>query len=226
MSDITWNMDIEDFREILQSRRTFIEEKYDWFIPDLVFDEYIELSSGLEIVGSVSQIVDNIAINGDYTEICDFIDSCDEEEEIELIKILNSGYKDETFDMLDVKEKLCDYYDFISVPFESDSNLDIVVSYFNRTMDNIFNKFHNSSYSYEIKDYECKIILEVKSKYKEELMSLNESIMSEFVYINENDSHHLGIVGFKRLTLNEDEMTASYEFDVFEFPLCYVIKSF
>lgn len=57
----------ETFKDMLLQRRGEIEYKYGWVIPDDVWDFAMEwLYDSGEISITISEIVDNIAVNGSY----------------------------------------------------------------------------------------------------------------------------------------------------------------
>lgn len=61
-------IDIQDYIEMLNDRRYFIEKNHNWTIPDIVWDYFINsLEEGIIPYNtSPSYVVDNIAVNGDY----------------------------------------------------------------------------------------------------------------------------------------------------------------
>lgn len=77
------NIDLTDYIEYIEYRREFIEKTYDWCIPDVVWDYFINLLNEgcIPTDTSASIVVDNIAINGDYGPLEDYIEKGETKEQ-------------------------------------------------------------------------------------------------------------------------------------------------
>lgn len=62
------DIDVEDYIELLNERRAFVKEHYNWTIPDCLWDYFCDLVRECGLSGNTdpSFIVDNIAVNGDW----------------------------------------------------------------------------------------------------------------------------------------------------------------
>lgn len=83
MTNITVNMDVEDFINLLDGRKEFVEEHFGWTsMPDCLWEYFTD---GFRVVGSVNasinEIVDNAIVNGDYGDFDNYKrdDETDEE---------------------------------------------------------------------------------------------------------------------------------------------------
>lgn len=64
----------DEYEEMLNQRREEIAQFFGWTIPDLVWDEYIDLchDCGFNKSETPMVVVDNIAVNGDYGDFDDY----------------------------------------------------------------------------------------------------------------------------------------------------------
>lgn len=75
MEDIKISVSLDTYVTILEARKEQIEKDFGWTIPPIVWDFFIDLLRE----GCVPQdtepsiVVDNIAINGDYGYIADYV---------------------------------------------------------------------------------------------------------------------------------------------------------
>ena len=75
MEDIKISVSLDTYVTILEARKEQIEKYYGWTIPPIVWDFFIDLLRD----GCVPEetepaiVVDNIAVNGDYGYIADYI---------------------------------------------------------------------------------------------------------------------------------------------------------
>lgn len=61
-------IDIDDYINILNERRNFIAEHYNWRIPDCLWNYFCEIIEECGVYGNTnpSYVVDNAVINGDF----------------------------------------------------------------------------------------------------------------------------------------------------------------
>lgn len=226
--EVTWIMDYYDFVNILEERRKYIKEVYGWEIPDLVFDDYLDCYADNEISGSPASIVDNLATNGDYRDIYDFIDY--NSNDTDLIKTLNKAYcrEDNSFCIYDVLDRLESHYGIHRYAYDNDSiNFEVIKHYFESTIDELIENINCIEYFYELDEYEDKLILTIESNDNNVLNLIDDKIVETFNYLNESntESHHLGILSFEKLE-STDESSKSYKFDIFAFPFGYAIGTY
>lgn len=67
-------IDINDYIVLLNDRRNFVAEHYNWKIPDCLWDYFCSLIEECGIYGNTnpSYVVDNAIINGDYGDFDDY----------------------------------------------------------------------------------------------------------------------------------------------------------
>lgn len=85
MEDITISVSLDTYVTILEARKEQIEKNFGWTIPPLVWNYFIEMlyDGCIPRDTEPSIVVDNIAVNGDYGYIADYVD---EDETIESVR--------------------------------------------------------------------------------------------------------------------------------------------
>ena len=75
MEDIKISVDVETYIQILEARKAQIEKNFGWTIPPIVWYHFLEmLREGCVPNDTNPQVVvDNIAVNGDFGYIEDYI---------------------------------------------------------------------------------------------------------------------------------------------------------
>lgn len=70
MTNITVNMDVEDFINLLNERKEYVEEHFGWIsMPDCLWEYFTDVYREVGSVNaSINEIVDNAIVNGDYGE--------------------------------------------------------------------------------------------------------------------------------------------------------------
>lgn len=68
-------IDLEDYIKLLELRKNKIKKYYGWDIPDMVWDYFLNLlyDGCVPTETNPSIVVDNIAINGDYGPLEEYI---------------------------------------------------------------------------------------------------------------------------------------------------------
>ena len=77
-------IDVEDYIDLLQARKDFVEEKYGWNqMPDCLWDYFCDLirERGVGSNSNPAFIVDNAILNGDWGDFDDYKDSNESDEE-------------------------------------------------------------------------------------------------------------------------------------------------
>ena len=76
-------IDIEDYIKLLEYRKKEIEKDYGWTIPDMVWDYFLSMlyEGCFPSETNPSIVVDNIAINGDYGLLGNYIHKGETKEE-------------------------------------------------------------------------------------------------------------------------------------------------
>lgn len=224
MSEIAWYMDRNSVIATLEERRYQIEDNFGWDIPELVWDDFIEFVDSLgELHGSPSEIVDNIAVNGDYEDIYDVVN----EYETDIIDLLNRCYdrEEDSFDIYEKAteiEKLTGAYRFPSESFSND-NYYVIEKLFGETFYSLITS-DNIKAIFEIDD--CNMVIRIKCIDKKDDEKFHEMIKEEFGYLMEKEVEtykHLGLLEMRKL--ENDENGWEYEIDFFSFPYMYFIRS-
>lgn len=67
-------MDIEDYIYLLDNRRNFVENHYNWHIPDCLWEYFCECIKDTGVYGNNRPdiVVDNAIINGDWGDFDDY----------------------------------------------------------------------------------------------------------------------------------------------------------
>lgn len=224
MSEIAWYMDRNSVISTLEERRYYIEDKYGWEIPELVWDDFIQFVNYVEeLYGSPSEIVDNIATNGDYEDIYDVIN----EYENDIIDLLNRCY-DRERDSFNIYKKsreienLTGAHRFPSEPFSID-NYYVIEKLFGETFYSL--KFSNNIKAiFEIDNRD--MVIRIKCIDKKDDEKFHKVIEKEFGYLMEKEVEtykHLGLLEIRKL--ENDENGWEYEIDFFSFPYMYFVRS-
>lgn len=76
-------IDAEDYIELLNNRRDFVQEHYHWNIPDCLWDYFCEVirECGVGNNANPSFIVDNAIVNGDFGSFDDYKDKEETDED-------------------------------------------------------------------------------------------------------------------------------------------------
>ena len=76
-------IDINDYIVLLNDRRNFVAEHYNWKIPDCLWEYFCEVIEECGIYGNTnpSYVVDNAIINGDYGDFDDYKQDCETDED-------------------------------------------------------------------------------------------------------------------------------------------------
>lgn len=87
---MTVEIDMDIYLDLLDNRRKFCEEKYDWTCPNCVWDYVVDLIEQCGIDKRFSDpkyVVDNLIVNGDYGSIDNYKDEDETDEQyIERVK--------------------------------------------------------------------------------------------------------------------------------------------
>ena len=67
-NNIKIEMDIEDYIDLLDNRRNFVENHYNWHIPDCLWEYFCDCIKDTGVYGNNRHdiVVDNAIINGDW----------------------------------------------------------------------------------------------------------------------------------------------------------------
>ena len=67
-NNIVIEMDIEDYIDLLDNRRNFVENHYNWHIPDCLWEYFCDYIKDTGVYGNNRPdiVVDNAIINGDW----------------------------------------------------------------------------------------------------------------------------------------------------------------
>ncbi len=67
-------MDIEDYIYLLDNRRNFVENRYNWHIPDCLWEYFCDCIKEIGVYGDNRPdiVVDNAIINGDWGDFDDY----------------------------------------------------------------------------------------------------------------------------------------------------------
>ena len=76
-------IDINDYIVLLNDRRNFVAEHYNWINPNCLWDYFCEVIEECGIYGNTnpSYVVDNAIINGDYGDFDDYKLECETDED-------------------------------------------------------------------------------------------------------------------------------------------------
>ena len=67
-------LDITDYINLLDERRNFVAEHYNWQIPDCLWEYFCEIVEECGVYGNTnpSYVVDNVIVNGDFGSFDDY----------------------------------------------------------------------------------------------------------------------------------------------------------
>ena len=73
-NNIVIEMDIEDYIDLLDNRRNFVENHYNWHIPDCLWEYFCDCIKDTGVYGNNRPdiVVDNAIINGDWGDFDDY----------------------------------------------------------------------------------------------------------------------------------------------------------
>lgn len=221
MDEIKWYMNRNSVIATLEERRYQIEDNYGWEIPELIWDDFIEFVVSLgELRGSPSEIVDNIALSGDYEDIYEVVN----EYGTDIVDLLNRCY-DKNKNSFNIYKKSAEIkeltaaYRFPSEPFTND-NYYVVEKLFGETFYTL-KLSNNIKAIFEIDEFD--MIIRIRCIDKKDEEKFHRAIENEFGYLMENEIKtykHLGLLNMRKI-----ENECEYEIDFFSFPFMYFIRS-
>jgi len=82
-NDLRIEIDVDTYLDMLNQRRSFIAEHYNWRIPDCLWEYFCEIVEECGIYGNTnpSYVVDNAVVNGDFGSFDEYKDAEETDED-------------------------------------------------------------------------------------------------------------------------------------------------